>query len=75
MMIPIIISSLFQFIPQAICFSFVGHLSNATQLLAGTGLARIFTNVTASSFSWGITTGLQTLISQAIGNNTLQTIL
>ena len=72
MMVPITISSVSQFFPQAICFAFVGHLPNSTQLLAGAGLARIFTNVTATSFSWGITVGLQTLVPQAIGNNNKQ---
>ena len=69
MMIPIIIQSIFQFLPSTISFTFIGHLTNSTKLLAGAGLARIYTNVTASSFAYGITTGLQTLIPQAIGNN------
>ena len=73
MVFPIAIASTVRMLPQAISFSFVGHLSDSTQLLAGTGLARIYTNVTATSFALGMTTGLQTLIAQAIGNkNELQ---
>ena len=62
------------FLPTAISYTFIGHYGDkSTLLMAGAGLARIFTNVTALSFAWGITLGLQTLIPQAIGNeNELQ---
>eukprot|EP01084_Bolivina_argentea_P010731 19998_1 len=58
------------FLPTAISYTFIGHYGeNSTELMAGAGLGRIFTNVTALSFAWGITLGLQTLVPQAIGND------
>eukprot|EP01084_Bolivina_argentea_P049219 90549_1 len=46
------------FLPTAISYTFIGHYGkDSTVLMAGAGLGRIFTNVTALSFAWGITLG------------------
>ena len=58
-----------EFGPQTISNIMIGHLPNDPQTyLAGVGLARTFANVLGASIAWGFTSGLYTLIPQAIGS-------
>ena len=69
MFITIALQNVCQSLPFAIGNMFIGHLPNAAPLIAGAGLARTFTMITGTSIAWGMSSGLITLLPQAIGAN------
>eukprot|EP01084_Bolivina_argentea_P037438 69251_1 len=58
---------IFEFAPVIIGNMFIGHITNSGVLMAACGIARSFTETSASGFAWGLTTALKTLIPQCIG--------
>eukprot|EP01084_Bolivina_argentea_P280747 480172_1 len=61
------VSISFEMAPNYIAIMFLGHLPNPSILLSGCGLAKSFSSMFAVGISWGMTTGLYTLVPQALG--------
>eukprot|EP01084_Bolivina_argentea_P124475 220559_1 len=69
MFVTIALQNVCQTLPFTISNMFIGHLPNAAPYIAGAGLARTFTMITGTSIAWGMSSGLITLLPQAIGAN------
>ena len=66
LIIPMALATLAEFVPSTLSLMYVGtQFSN--EILDAVGLSRTFTNITAFSMAWGMTSGLHTLVPQAIG--------
>ena len=52
---PICLAALCEYSPQVIANVVIGHLPNASTLVAAYGISRTFTNVTGYSISFGMT--------------------
>ena len=68
---------LLEMTPQFIGKMFVGHIPNTNSglLLSAVGLAQNYTNITAISIGWGLTSGLLILLPQTIGSNITNNLL
>jgi len=71
LIVPLILTSFFAILSEQINFFFVGNLNN-TEALAAVGLSHMVINILAFSFIFGMNSAVETLVSQAYGNNNLK---
>ena len=64
----VVLQNLGIYFPTATASIYIGRLPNYSKLMAGSALARSFTEVSGTSIAWGINAALKTLIPQAIGD-------
>eukprot|EP01083_Nonionella_stella_P091382 255491_1 len=62
-------ANILELIPQFAATAFIGRLDNATQLLAGCGIATQFAAITGTEIAWGFCSALFTLAPQCLGAN------
>lgn len=71
---PICIAALAEYAPQVTINLVIGRLPNATEIISIVGLARMFSNISATLILYGIISNLFTIIPQLIGANRIDLI-
>eukprot|EP01083_Nonionella_stella_P153297 492385_1 len=61
------LANILELMPQFAATAFIGRLDNATQLLAGCGIATQFAAITGTVIAWGFCSALFTLAPQCLG--------
>lgn len=71
---PIVVTYTLEYLPGLVCIVLVGHIESpdTKRYVAAATLSTMFTNVTALSIGFGLTSGLDTLCSQAYGAGKLE---